>query len=1272
MTSLHRVFRIFWVGLGLILLGIPLLSIVLVKTAEHALKVERHVGGWTLRVHGAQISPFLAAHADSVQVQSPTETIFLSNFSIHLFDGIHLWSHRAVIRIAVDSVDAVLGKNEKPPEGPPRFPELTLPIPVTLECRALNIRPAGVPVIAIEQAQFRTQGPRGLKGRFHGRVQMDSTGVVQQADFSVEARWYGSKVRYRVEAMHATDTLLVIGNRQKKDLLLGEDSLEVLSPNPRIWMPVSLAANVPELSRFKVKAKIDWSGHKLSLNGELRTGTFDMLEPFAWSWNVYEDSVSGGFVLNGEGSHVQVMHWRGRWQHPPAWLSKPNWNLYTADLFGKVRGIRWQIGTRNLPIEFEIPSLHLERGLLAEAKVTTSDSSHLTAHWNGNQPRRLEFAGDISSRETWATIWTDTNLSYQSARVEGFLEGKSLKASAWFKDVLAYGAEVDSVKAVQEVIFPEGYYLREGLLYRGGQVFKSSGQVEWAVHPGRRAPTLAFELSHAQFGKMRFAMLNPDSMEASAENAQATQFPYKPLWHFARFHPTVDGHFFWNHVTGGGSSDIRAVFSYQGKELGAHVSGEWDRDSLYLRDGEIQSGSSRLTGKGTAGLRGLSLAGLSHLHPNTVGSARLVAENLHIGEVLELVNPAGQGVAEGLLDGNVQYDGGSGWRGDLHASDVSVPSLRGILEVKKLSLSGQGDSLRISATTTSTRHPLLVDTVEARVFGLRSESPGLGIQARSGGLSAGFAGEIAGWKEIRGNIRMEGRAPLGGEAGFLDGVLLDGALSIPMTASDSGPRFSSRNFHLHYAVASDTQWLEGHLNYAGGLFTAPDLRIRQSRGGGVNGRLQASLVPVPSANFEFAGTGLNVSLPGGQHLEASGMAGNLHWKKGEALLISADAQAGFFKMNSASSRIESGFEKVRLEASIPPAESPALPKILLRGRTKDFLFQRKVDVFAFFRSFRNNKRGNSVSIGDKRPSKPWEMDLQLEAVGTNNRVDTDVLRLAFLGDMEVKGVYPYTLFNGKLSGLRGEIGLSGVVYEVRDFEVKWENATLDEGRVYAEGNKKVLVDCEPDTRRTCNVGINLNGALSEMNFGYDTDCEKTPGETNQPISPASLITWAAQGCASVAQQSGANGGYGGVTRKLIDATSSLYVNTKIKQASNGIIEKTKVSGISNLVSNDTSGFEPVAVEVQTREKYRTSLKGKMGYFPERKLSNPWEGKLGIEYRPPLENLISDSLWQARIKDRWTVEASVETRPSDHPDVDEQRQVRQQAGLRYHYRFWDWW
>src|SRR6185295_1501079 len=269
-----------------------------------------------------------------------------------------------------------------------------------------------------------------------------------------------------------------------------------------------------------LEGKVDWSHRKLLVSGGLQTGVFHVLEPFEWKWTLESDSIKGAVDIEGQGGGHQSFKWKGEWRHRPEWLTRPDWNGYAAGFSGKVTGIHLQIGTRNLPIEFAVPSFRVEHGLAVTARIVTKDSSHFEARWNGGHPKRLEFSGLVSPRETWATIWTDTNLSYHTSRVRGIWEDGRLKASAWFTGVKAYGAEADSIEAVQEVA-SGGYYLREAKLFRQGQVFRGSGQVEWAPHPGWRGPSLAFKLSHPQFGRVSFAMPYPDSMVVDAESTQA-------------------------------------------------------------------------------------------------------------------------------------------------------------------------------------------------------------------------------------------------------------------------------------------------------------------------------------------------------------------------------------------------------------------------------------------------------------------------------------------------------------------------------------------------------------------------------------------------------------------------------------------------------------------------------------------------------------------------------------------------------------------------------
>jgi hypothetical protein len=111
--------------------------------------------------------------------------------------------------------------------------------------------------------------------------------------------------------------------------------------------------------------------------------------------------------------------------------------------------------------------------------------------------------------------------------------------------------------------------------------------------------------------------------------------------------------------------------------------------------------------------------------------------------------------------------------------------------------------------------------------------------------------------------------------------------------------------------------------------------------------------------------------------------------------------------------------------------------------------------------------------------------------------------------------------------------------------------------------------------------------------------------------------------------------------------------------------------LSALLGKDTTGMESFALEVESRSVHRTSLKGRAAYHPETNLDSPWETRLSAEYRPPLDKLASDSVWRARLKDHFTVEAAVETRPETR-DIEEERRVSQRAGLRYRHRFWKLW
>ena len=220
-----------------------------------------------------------------------------------------------------------------------------------------------------------------------------------------------------------------------------------------------------------------------------------------------------------------------------------------------------------------------------------------------------------------------------------------------------------------------------------------------------------------------------------------------------------------------------------------------------------------------------------------------------------------------------------------------------------------------------------------------------------------------------------------------------------------------------------------------------------------------------------------------------------------------------------------------------------------------------------------------------------------------------------------------------------------------------------------EGGKKLRSDCRPESQRTCNVYIKLDGRLDEMAFTYDSDCGQNAGEA---IEPAALINSVSRGCYSDEYIAGAGGGgYGQAVINFLEPTINENLSKVGSRVSMGWIKSTQVTGIGAAVSGDTVGAEPIALGVESKEKWGMRLMAKAGYHPEKKVQNPWENRAALEWRPPVEKMAPDSSWKRRVRDRITLEASVETRP-DEKREEEGKQVRKQVGIRYRYKFWKLW
>jgi hypothetical protein len=980
----------------------------------------------------------------------------------------------------------------------------------------------------------------------------------------------------------------------------------------------------------------------------------------------------GSIRVNGAGGG-QTFEAEGDWSHPEGWPAPPPTRAWNARFTASVHAGDWAIEQWKLPLDFNVSNGRLDTGLHVTARAMTRDSSAIDLVWNGTRPGRLEFAGPVSSRETWATTWTDTNVSYEAASLQGEWEHGRITGIARFRGLRAYGASADSAEA-ENTVTSQMYTLEAARIYKNGEVFTGSGHVRWAQGTGaaeRPAFFLHFETRHPEHGQAVLEMPRLGLLEATADNLRVSRFPYEPLARFAAFNPWIDGRFRWDLDRGTGDADLGASFASGRNVLQARLQADWDRDSLRVHAAEMSSGASRVAAAGKLPLGGLSLQGIYGLRTIMGGTWKIGADSLRIGDVYTLLGRPTRSM-DGIVKGVLDYSPSKGLAGEMATGPLKIPSLHEWIEVGGVALTGLGDSLRVVAVTTSKQVPLLNDTLSVTFADLDSRVPTFWFTGLStGGFRTSLKGRAPDWKFIEGRVTAAGSLPLGTHIGLdtLESVILEGSLNAPLNRMFlKGLRFDARRFQVRKTSAGDTQTLSGTPVFENGGLRIPDLAVSDGRGGRVQGAFTAGLFPV-SARLDFMGSGVSLALPGNLRVTAEELSGKAEWTSGQDLTALVTARHGTFSMPPTPYRAEGAYDALKVQIALPPSGPTAPPaKLFARVSVHDFLFQRRIklglkDVWSFVSTI-GRSRGTAAS---GRRTRSWDLDVGIEAKGSHNRIDTDVLRMSFVGDVNFQGIPPYTLVNGRLSGIQGEVGQTQQAYSIRDLDVKWDNATLQDGVLLAEGEKKLRADCRADTRATCMMYIKLDGRLSDVNFSYETDCGQSTGEA---VAPAVLLRSMTQGCYAADLQSGETG-YGNAAVGIVEPVINAQLTQGVAKRSGGFIKSTQVSGLGALMGSDTSGFEAVAVEVESREMFRTGFKARIGYHPETKQANPTEYRVAAEYRPRLEKWATDSTWRTRLRDRLTVEAAVETRPETR-DIEEDRQVRQRAGLRYRYRFWGLW
>lgn len=1230
------------------------------------------------------------------------------------------------MRVEPDPADSVERARKRKRGKIPSFPNVRIPVAIRVSAIRVEMAMGDKPVARLDGLSFYSQGPKGFTLEATGialPAKGDSGLVSLAGTYRASARWFGKNLRYQFRVQDPEGNFLRLdGERRKGDLRVGKDSVDaslkafttyapflrtIRSEMPQV--PGQRPKGIPDFRNMTLQASLEMGkDHRsIHLHAGFQSPAVWRIRPQQVDVTAKLEDSSGRVTIRSHGEADESAYLQGRFHLPnlDSGFARATREM-TANLSGFTRNFRFRIGRRMLPGDAEIRRLRLLPGLVVEADVRTRDSSvfHGRAFRDGDSSARVPlaasgaiaansvsagsnawkcaFTGTIDPGETWVHAWVDTNVSFRHARVSGEAGKRGLKVETWIRQPKAYGSAADSLYAVQTVD-KSGYVLTSSRVYAKDAVWPVTGQVKWGKrqpaeggHRRKRKVSLAFRTKHPRYGSAEYSMAGPGKMEIKVENLDARKLPYVRFAKLMALRPIATGGFAWDIRERTGWVDAASELEYKGRNLRVAAKADWDARRFSAKGLDISFSDSRLRLSGDARLSGRHFFQLGKLHVKDIQGLALEADRFDAAGLSDFLGKR-YPVDRGILKGKLAYTDTTGFLGTYEMHDLELHPAKKFLAIPYLALIGEGETLRLSMRTVSPTHPWLNDSVTLRVNDILGRNPAIGFKAVSAdGLVISFQGSARELRELDGNFSLNGRVVLPGQAGEIKDARMGGHILAPLNKSllrelvlDSG------SFAGRYAVPGlDTQNVTGTISMRNGRLAVPDLRATDKAGIGMTGEALCDVSGSPRVSAKLRGGNLALQWPGIQKLVLKGADASLRIDSTGVWAQAMVGNAGFASSKPPVS-MRGSLEGMNIEYFRPPAYksakggSPsaagaAIPRLKVKAKLRDFTFRHKIG----FRELQRSIRTVKVDKRKKRV-KPIEVQLDIETAGSGNRVETDILRMVFAGDIHVRGVYPYTLLTGEFSALSGEIGQTSQSYDITGFDLKWQNATVEEGRLSVEGGKKLRSDCKPDTKRTCNVYVRLAGRLDEMAFTYDTDCG---GNTGATLEPSALINSVSRGCYSDEYVAGGGGGnYGEAVFALLEPTINEKLSSVGSTFSGGWIKRTAVTGIGTAVSGDTAGSEPIAIGVESKEKWGMSIKAKAGYHPEKKLPNPWENKVALEWRPPLEKASKSSEWKRRVRDRVTLEASAETRPEEKINK-ENRQVRKQVGLRYRYKFWNLW
>ncbi|MFP4416668.1 MAG: hypothetical protein ACLFSB_05315 [Chitinispirillaceae bacterium] len=1226
----------------------------------------------------------LTVTADSVIYSSPSLTARGGKIVVDPLVAPSLLALKPVVDLNLDSAWIVLPADTADTTEKPDTTEVALPDSIHFPDFAMPVRAAvSAEYIAMYRDTAFVVAAHDLKATTSAK---EAALYVDRVDYRMTdslfpsidlfINWSDSLIDASLSVARGPDTVRLEAHHSKNNLLHAWDTLHVSAQSSHAYQSF-YPQSLPQLSNVDATFTAHTDG-RYRFDGDLAVDVGGIgnryplrLTDQALSFTFLLDDTTGFWRLKSSGEKEQIsleasMEVR-RIDSLPDLANLVD--KVGMTLSGHIRGIPVRLADQWVMLGVTIPRMRASSRRIA-GEVVTTDGTRLEAvaakkpkEWGGS------FDVDIAPDERLLRVFVDTNMQFDEAYVSGKFSGTELSASSAFFDVAAYGGVADSLYAVHEFDMQTGYTLKPSRLFHDDMVWTLSGNMDVRGD----FPSMVWQATNEKHGTIRFSMPTADSMYAEAQSVNVSRVPYALIPELPIEQPVVSAEFAWHMRNQTGHARIeQATARYNGAGIAAEGLMNWTDSILQLQGLRFRVDDSELEAETSVRLNGKDFYELAALGLEDIESVELRADEYNISQTLNVFMEQSP-LQSGFVDGRFAYSDTSGFGGLYRFYDIELIEGGNLPELRALRINGNGDTLLVNASTFSQAEPLFNDSLVVAVTGVLSDTQQVRVlvSAASGRLRAVVNGEIQSLQVFDGSFRVMGTAPLPGDIGALRNIITRGEFNIPFTETVEKMRLFTDTLYMTYAIAGmDTQFISAEPQITDGALRVPDLYVRNQKGQELTGNAVYGLIEGGRTRVRLQGEAFAVRWGEADYVTLDDI--NLRMMADSvSMVVDADIGRADLSYLAPPLNVDGIIQDIDLEyeqmvgRAKEPEASP--PELNFEGTLRDMTIAYRLrSIQALQNIFAGN--GDRTRKSSSERDAAIQLNVSLQTEGTKNRIDTDVLRMPFTADVTIQGTYPYALANGRFSALDGEIGAAGQSYDIQNLQVKWLNVPVEQGSVSMESAKMLAEDCEPGTTDSCTVYIRLDGELEEMQFTYETDCG---GEFGAGANVSAIIFSVRRGCYSPEfAGGGVQEGYGSQALGLLEPTISQSLTRLTERLTGNWIAGTNITGLGALAAD--SATEAIAIEIVTKQFWGLRLRAKAGYRPDvRESATPWESKLGLEWQPPLDSIITSKKWEDILEDNILIEASISTEPENAESTLED-EISRRLGIIYRYKFWNLW